>query len=162
MQSLWLTPSPPGSCISLKVKKEKQYHPEVIGRLGTANFTFGFLTNNHENPAGPRAPAGSLPPPALSAGSPKAPSSPPRTQPRAPRAGRTLAQPLRSSWRAESGPRGGSNAGFNFPNLRRGPRSLPVRRGQRGDPSARSHPRLGSGSCTLRPLFPSPPPATTF
>lgn len=134
----------------------------MIGRLATVNFTFGFLPTSRRAPAGPRAPAGSPPPSAwLSAASPKAPGSPLGTQPRLPWAGRTRAQPLRSSRGKASGPRRGGNAGFNFANLPRDPRSLRRRRGQRRDPRAAASPARAQAVALSAPSclhLPPPPP----
>ena len=78
-----------------------------------------------------------------------------------PGAGRTLAQRVRSSRRATSAPRRGCNAGFNFPDPRRGPRFLPRGPGAAQRPLAPADsPRRRTDSCTLRPLFPSPPHPT--
>lgn len=146
-----------------KGKKKKKKHPEVIGRLDTVNFTFGFLTNSHPNrqDLAPRG-VSRRPWPSLSNRRGVQLSAEDPTVGRIlPWAGRTLAQRVRSSRRATSGPRRGYNAGFNFPNLQLGPRFLPRCCGLSGDPQAGRHPLQSTGSCTLRPLFPSPPHSPT-
>ena len=147
-----------------KGKERRKYHPEVLVRLDTVNFTFGLLTSSRPNLLDLAPPRGLPPPP---------PPPGPRLDPlgagisaggtrlEVPGAGRTLAQRVRSSRRATSAPRRGCNAGFNFPDPRRGPRFLPRGPGAAQRPLAPADsPRRRTDSCTLRPLFPSPPHPT--
>lgn len=150
------TPSAPERRLSPKAergKKEREKEripPEGIGRSDAAHFTFGSLTSNRENPAGPRAPR---PGPALSAGGPKEPSSPRGTPPRVPGAGRTLSGPPAApgGW----GGRRANHAGSNFPTCGAAPAPRPGAAGGAETPAWRPPP-LGP-----RHLHSPPPPACT-